>query len=174
MNFPSTILSIFGKHSGTQNPLDAQITINPELNAVLEIPTITNILGNGAGFPLQGQSFALDFTQQVTNAAGLLDVSVVTIAPGLWDLDFFAQCYSNDTTAGTSRVLLYFRDVDTLLSVVILCFRPFFPTLADQTSRKLRIAVNAKTALDIRVFISNTAATKTTDFDGSIFANRLG
>lgn len=170
MVFPSDILAIFGRHGGTLAPTDAQIRVPPTLNAVAEIPSRVQILGNGAGFPAQTQSFVADFTQFSNNAGGAIDVSFIQLNPGLWDLNLSWMVSGNDTG---KDIGVYVRTADAApVSSFIMRVRCQFANTILSGFQTMRLSLNQ--VIDVRLQIQNSAAATRLDLQGSLLANRLG
>lgn len=169
MIFPSHILQIFNKHAGTQSLQDSMLTVPPTLQPTVELPSEVITMGNGGGFPQMQESFILDTLQFSSNASGAIDVSIVQLGPGLWDLNYSVR-FSSDDIGHESGV--YVKDSRTANVVFLEDFSRISAAGETNVHRLLRLALEA--TMDLRVSIANTAAGKTTRLRWCILANRLG
>jgi len=171
MKFPSTILAIFNKHAGMQAAGDGIISVPNVLTPTIELPSRMQLLGNGAGFPSQSQSFALDYTQASLNAAGAISASLVFLAPGLWEI-IAMLAYISDDTSTTKTGRFFIREQASALTVCLASWVPIGAT--NQFIDFYRWRLSLATQHELFIDGSNTAAAKTTLMNGSLVVNRLG
>jgi len=94
MIVPSNLLSIFSKQAGEQDPRDAIITVNAELNFTQEA-ALPHIEFPPSALVKPNQSFMTTATSFKSNSPGAFNTHVCQLAPGLWRLRVHASFFSN-------------------------------------------------------------------------------
>lgn len=172
MNFPSSILAIFGKHGGTQNPLDSNISVPNVLLPVIEIPNaVVSAQELNSDATLQRDTFHRDSSVTVSNAA-MSDQVFVNLAPGLWDITLICRQLANYTNLG--RFAFVYASVNGTAGSVFLFSSAAVTNVVDREIIKFRVAVANAAGYGIFTQVAANGVGESQRLDTAIIANRMG
>lgn len=172
MFFPSDLISIFGKHDGTQDPTDGVLYVPNSLSPVLEIPqiihdTYTNDQGSTTHHV---DSFLWSSFITVTNGATV--THNFRFGPGVYEIELLHGAVSNFTviaaTSGADFVYTIGASAEWEVS-----FLYAVNNVPQQVNRKFRCSVQSDDVILTNRVLATGVGQTTTGYC-SVSANRLG
>lgn len=171
MNFPSNILTIFGKHDGVQDQRDGVLAVPRFIQPVLSIPepALDTFYGDQAG-TIMRTSFMWSGNIERTNQAGL--TNEIGLGAGLWDIELEWQYQANYTdlpNVGGFYIAMVFTSGSQDFQLA--AGRPQSTVIIGRVHRRISL-----TREDGSIFISvsTNGAAETDIFNYSAMINRLG
>jgi hypothetical protein len=176
MEFPTSLLSIFSKHDGTQAAEDAVVQVPHVLHPTLEIPEASLFLADVIADQLQLQRSSVSVSSliTVTNGGAVARV-LATLGPGIWDLIINFQFASN-WAGGIAAAQLGIILLEPVSAFALNMVR-FFPQAALNSYTdvlRFRYAHTIATGLQLRASIGDTGAGQTNTLSINLIANRVG
>lgn len=173
MNFPTSLLSIFAKHGGTQDPADAVLEVPRSLVPVVEVPEVLLQLVTGTLSPeVQQTSFALESEFEAIFGGAAVNASLCILAPGVWDLVVNLAYRANFTSYLHSAGISIFK-AGTSDGAGLANFGP--DTNQKTQVIRHRIAHDHPAGFEIKMALGvPPAAGNKHDLIAHIWANRLG
>ena len=170
MRFPSNSLSIFRWFGGIQEPNDADMDIESNIDLVLEVPRAFTTFEDGTGPTLNDSAIISRTLDRGASTAGAI-VNLVTLTPGLWDVTITYTYAANFALGAPFGVLSGLASPQNNTFVTV---GQGFPTGGGivQGVFKARLALNANFTFQIGVPTTVVAQAATTS--ASVVANRLG
>lgn len=169
MRFPSTLLSIFAKHDGSQAPDDGVIDVPAALLPVVTLPKICRQFRLGGTDPAN-DSLVHDATGTFVNTVAQ-DITQVVLAAGLWDVGIAFEAVADFTALANQDFIYWVNPDDATQAAAVLSFRRIANVFNHATWYQ-RIALDR--IMHLRVNIAATGVGQTLRYDAHFACNRLG
>lgn len=172
MIFPSSILSIFGKHGGVQDPSDSQLYVPNTILPVLEIPSpLVSAQELSTDATLQRDTFQRDGSYTVANA-GIIDQVFFNLGPGLWDITLICRQLANYTNLG--RFAFVYVSVNGTTGACFLFTSAAVTNVVDREVIKFRVSVGNAGGYGVNVQVAANGVGESQRLDVAAICNRMG
>lgn len=173
MNFPSTILSVFGFHGGTQSPDDSSVEVPSIVQPTIELPAaiLSTTEGVGVSTPKLG-SFGHSILVEITNAAAQDDY-IFVLGPGLWDVYMQASWVSSHTTFA-KRGFIYLGIEGNPASASNIAVFSSVANVPQETAQRFRVAVGNAGGLSFSYIVPVQGVGESTRLAANFLCNRMG
>lgn len=142
MNITSTLLTQLGQATGLGDPgpEDNLLKVPPTMVPIISIPFV-QLPKVGAG-STPNSSFQGYFFNSQTNVAAPVTITLLTLSPGLWDLNVWTQIAFNWSTAaaGNQDLILGMQDGSNVNEILSLTAFVTTSTITDLQKRRYLIA----------------------------------